>query len=117
MTYQKGKTDREHRFVAKEMLGRELMPDEVVHHIDGNKRNNSPDNLLVVTRSEHAKIHRKDISRKKRVIQLSKDGEVLATWDSAKEAGKSVHVFPGNISKCCRGHLKSTGGYLWKFAV
>lgn len=28
-----------------------------VHHIDGNHNNNSLDNLMVVTRSEHGKIH------------------------------------------------------------
>lgn len=47
----------EHRIVAEEMLGRELNETEVVHHIDGNKQNNSEDNLTVMTREEHAKLH------------------------------------------------------------
>lgn len=37
----------EHRLVASEMLGRSLLSSEIVHHIDGNKQNNSPDNLRV----------------------------------------------------------------------
>ena len=30
----------------------------VVHHIDKNRRNNSPDNLIMLCRSCHAKVHR-----------------------------------------------------------
>ena len=35
----------EHRLVMEEKLGRLLLPSEVVHHKDGNKTNNHPDNL------------------------------------------------------------------------
>lgn len=47
----------EHRVVAEEMLGRPLAKGEVVHHKDGNKRNNDPKNLEVMTQSEHARLH------------------------------------------------------------
>lgn len=46
-----------HRVIAEKMLGRKLNADEVVHHIDGNKRNNKPENLQVMTRSEHIREH------------------------------------------------------------
>ena len=47
----------EHILVAEQMLGRYLIADEFVHHRDRNKKNNDPDNLLVLTSSEHAKLH------------------------------------------------------------
>ena len=48
----------EHRIVAEKMLGRKLKKGEVVHHIDGNKRNNDKNNLMVLpSQSEHAKLH------------------------------------------------------------
>lgn len=43
-----GKRRRAHRLVAEEMLGRQLLPGEVVHHRDGHKSNNLPENLLVL---------------------------------------------------------------------
>lgn len=47
-----------HRTMAEKKLGRKLKSGEVVHHIDGNKRNNTPDNLMVFSsQSEHAKWH------------------------------------------------------------
>ena len=58
-TYKKYLGRHEHRVVAEGMLGRSLRPDEVVHHIDGDKTNNSPSNLAVMTRKEHAALHAK----------------------------------------------------------
>lgn len=46
-----------HRVVAELKLGRALLPGEIVHHIDGDKWNNDPDNLAVMTQAEHARIH------------------------------------------------------------
>lgn len=43
---------REHRLVVEKLLGRHLLPTEVVHHKDGNPTNNAPDNLEVF--STHA---------------------------------------------------------------
>lgn len=52
-----GRYVREHRLVMERVLGRKLEPVEDVHHIDRNKRNNHPSNLVVLTRSEHAQLH------------------------------------------------------------
>ncbi len=48
---------QEHVVIAEMMIGRALEKDEVVHHRNGQKRDNRPDNLQVVTKSEHAHIH------------------------------------------------------------
>lgn len=69
-SYKDGKTKRKHRIIVEEYLGRNLRDDEVVHHIDGDKRNNSISNLVVVTRAEHARIHASSIDRSKPVFNL-----------------------------------------------
>lgn len=50
----------QHQIVAEIILKRELLPNEVVHHIDKNKSNNDPNNIMVfATKGDHTSFHRK----------------------------------------------------------
>lgn len=47
-----------HRIVMEQSIGRFLKPSEVVHHRDGNRENNSIENLALLSgHAEHRKIH------------------------------------------------------------
>lgn len=48
----------EHRLCAERDAGKVLPTWVTVHHIDGNKTNNHPDNLFVCTRAEHDLVDR-----------------------------------------------------------
>jgi hypothetical protein len=56
-TYRKVGQRHEHRRVAEQMIGRPLIRGEIVHHANGDKRDNRPENLVVMTQSEHMRLH------------------------------------------------------------
>ena len=47
----------EHILIAEQAIGRSLHDNEVVHHLDFNRANNRFENLLVIDRGMHGKLH------------------------------------------------------------
>ena len=60
-----GKYVLEHRYVMEQYLGRKLLLNEYVHHINGDTFDNRIENLMVVTPEEHGILHSKYPRKKK----------------------------------------------------
>jgi len=63
--------------VAEEKLGRPLYKGETVHHLDFDKTNDDPDNLLILQRSDHARIPRLQAEF---IFEVLKKRDEYRTW-------------------------------------
>lgn len=71
----------EHRENAEKKIRRKLLKNEIVHHIDGDKKNNSLNNLYVCKdKSEHMRLHD---NLEKITMQLVKEG--IVKFDEEKK--------------------------------
>lgn len=52
----KRRSVRAHRYVVEQLIGRKLNADEDVHHKNGNKQDNRPENLELLTHGAHSKL-------------------------------------------------------------
>lgn len=107
-----------HKLVANAFIPN---PDNlpVVNHKDEDKTNNRVDNLEWC--SQQYNLNYKDINyrskekRRKKVVQMTLDGKVVATFNGAREASRITGFSQGNISSVCRGEKPQMYGFLWKY--
>ena len=49
------------------------------------------------------------------IVQLSKEDNFIKQWESAKQAGEELGIYPSSIRSCCKGRLKTAGGFKWNY--
>ena len=89
---QTGKLDLAHRRAASVLLGRPLLPGEVVHHLDGDSTNNAPGNLLVLS-SQRFHAHIEHVLRQERRGRFTFFRKCSAAFASALGA-RSLKTLP-----------------------
>ena len=108
-----------HRLVAQAFIPNpENLP--CVNHKDEDKTNNQVENLewcsygYNINYGKRNEKHSEKMCRP--VEQYTLDNEFVGVYKSAKEAAIfNKGIWQGNISKCCRGVINQTGGYLWRY--
>lgn len=110
------KWEKVHRLVAKAFIPNTDNKREV-NHIDGNKKNNSVNNLEWVTTSENI-LHSYHVLKNhiRKVKQYTKSMELIKEWECIREASKELRICENNISECCRKRRKTAGGYVWEYS-
>ena len=54
--------------------------------------------------------------RRKEVIQLDVDGNIVAEFKSVAVASRQTGIGKSPIAKTCRGEQEQTGGYFWEYS-
>ena len=66
--------------------------------------------------SEEVKLKFREAStNKKVVIQYDLNMNKIAEYESTMDAQRTLGIANSNISACCRGKLKTSGGFIWRY--
>lgn len=132
--YEAGKMYRRsvHRLVLSAFIPNEDAKTKCqVNHKDGNKTNNHLENLEWCTCSENVRHAIKNglqkvFGRQKKVLQIDKEGNVVARYRSAREAERMTGIKESRISSVCTGYSYTrkdgyqekrytAGGFKWAY--
>ena len=86
----------EHRWLMEQHLGRKLETWETVHHKDENPRNNDIDNLEVMSKSDHARMHGKERGISELAIKRSAEARRGVTPSWARLSPEDVQYIRDN---------------------
>jgi hypothetical protein len=50
-----------------------------------------------------------------KVIQYDINGILLKTWDALSDIERELGISTTNISKCCKGHIKTLNGFIFLY--
>lgn len=109
------KTISVHKLVALHFIPNPLNKPQV-NHKDGNKKNNSVDNLEWCSANENmAHAYKNGLIKTKRVKQI-KDGKVIKIFLNIYRASVETKIQYASIYNCVKGKYLSAGGFNWEYA-
>lgn len=116
-------------FLAHVLVARTFIPNPdnlpFINHKDENPRNNRVENLEWCTQKYNcnygthnarmAKTISETAYQRKKVVQLSLDGDFISEFVSITKASLSLGASQSSISRCCRGLNETALGFRWMY--
>lgn len=109
-----------HRLVAKHFL--ENYDEKLqVNHIDGNKENNSINNIEMVSDKENKKhgwatgLYKRQYKKNSKICQYDLNGNLIKVWDNMNEIVSNTNFNKVRIYNCIKGLQIQTHNYKWSF--
>lgn len=113
-----------HRVIYECVTGEPIPRGYDINHIDENKVNNVKSNLELLTHKENMnygsrnqrarKALTNNPKRSKAVGAFDKNGKLVMTFPSTKEAGRNG-FYGSHIADCCNLKAKTHKGFTWKY--
>lgn len=89
-----------HNLIMADAIGCGIPKNFIVHHIDGDKKNNGLDNLEILSRSEHSFLHNKGKSQ---------------SLESKIKRSKTLSCTSNYFRVCKRKSKRAKQGFIWKY--
>ena len=102
-----------HRVVMENKLGRLLKGDEVVHHKDGNKHNNHPNNLLLESRSVHTSRHLREKGQSWVTLKCPQCGKLFDRERRTTQLTQKTKHYTACSLECSGGFTKGVRKNGW----
>lgn len=105
-----------HRIIYELFSGEKLTKTDQINHKDGNKQNNTYENLEKVNNKENM-YHSFYILKKniKPVLQYDLNNNLIKEYPSISVAARSLNICDSGIVQACKGIINTYYGFIWKY--